>query len=278
MRFHYVPALLLALTLACGTSKQPAKNAEEPSTAAEGAVWQPTGDEGTITGKVNFQGQAPKFPPISMDADAFCASKHSGKVYPEAVIANSNGTLRNVFVYVKSGLEGKNMAVPDQPVELDQKGCLYDPHVIGIQAGQSLKVVTSDNTTHNIHPMPKDNPDWNISQPPGADPIIKSFNRPEESIPVKCNQHPWMKAYIHVVRSPFYAVTGPDGTFQIKGLPPGNYQLEAVHEHYGGMAQAATVTPKGTTTVEFTYRAEQAYHPASLKIMPALVLPCCGGK
>ncbi len=140
-----------------------------------------------------------------MDADAVCAAKHSKPVYPEVVVVNSNGTLRNVFVYVKSGLDGKAFAVPDQPMVLDQDGCLYKPHVVGIQARQNLKVVTSDKTTHNIHPMPKVNREWNVSQPPGADPIMKSFNRPEVGIPVKCNQHPWMRAYIHVLGHPFYA-------------------------------------------------------------------------
>ena len=273
-----VPALLLALTIACG-SKEPATTAEEQKpAAAEGKTWQPNGDEGTITGKVAFQGQAPKFPAIAMDADPVCASMHSGRVYPEAVVVNDNGTLRNVFVYVKTGLEGKAMAVPDQPAVLDQKGCQYDPHVLGIQAGQNLKVVTSDKTTHNIHPMPKVNRDWNISQPPGADPIIKSFSRPEVSVPVKCNQHPWMRAYIHVVSHPFFAVTGADGTFQIKGLPPGKYELEAIQEQLGASTQQVTVPAKGTTAVDFSYKAGQAYRRPSLQLMPALVLACCGEK
>ena len=145
---------------------------------------------------------------------------------------------------MKTGLEGKNFAVPDQPVELDQDGCLYMPHVLGIQARQKLKVVTSDKTTHNIHPMPKVNREWNISQPPGADPIMQTFSRPEVSIPVKCNQHPWMRAYIHVVGHPFYAVTGEDGAFEMKGLPPGNYEIEAVQEQYGAMTQKVTVAAK----------------------------------
>ena len=110
-----------------------------------------------MTGKVNFKGTAPKSRPITMDADSVCAAKHQGAVYPETVVVNGNGTLRNVFVYVKTGLEGKNFAVPDQPVVLDQDGCMYKPHVLGIQARQNLKVVTSDKTTHNIHPLPKVN-------------------------------------------------------------------------------------------------------------------------
>jgi plastocyanin len=179
---------------------------------------------------------------------------------------------------VKTGLEGKTFAVPAEPVTLDQNGCMYKPHVVGIQARQNLKVVTSDDTTHNIHPMPKVNREWNVSQPPKADPIMQTFSRPEESIPVKCNQHPWMKAWIHVINHPYFAVTGEDGTYEIKDLPPGTYELEAVHEQYGGQSMKVTVAAKQTATADFSYRAEQAYRPSSLKIVPAMVLGCCGEK
>ncbi len=271
-------ASFLAFSLGCSSSKPPANVSEEqPGAEGQGATWQPKGDEGTIVGKVSFEGQAPKFRPISMDADAVCAAKHSGPVYPEAVVVNSNGTLRNVFVYVKTGLEGKTFAVPDQPVVLDQNGCMYNPHIVGIQARQNLRVVTDDKTTHNIHPMPKVNREWNISQPPGADPIVQAFSRPEIGIPVKCNQHPWMRAYIYVLSHPFYAVSGDDGTFTLKGLPPGKYEIEAVQEQYGAMTQPATVEPNKSAEVDFKYLAKQAYHPSSLKMTPALELTCCGG-
>jgi hypothetical protein len=265
--------LLLVFHLGCGGSKPPETTAPSEQPAAEGAVYQPTGNEGTITGKVTLQGAAPKFKPLGMDADAVCASKHSGPVFPEAVVTNQNGTLRNVLVYVKSGLEGKTFKVPDQPVTLAQNGCMYQPHVVGIQARQQLRVVTSDKTTHNIHPMPKVNREWNVSQPPGADPILETFSRPEVSIPVKCNQHPWMRAYIHVLSHPFFAVTGADGTYELKGLPPGNYQIEAVQEHYGAMTQPVTVAPKQSVSSDFAYKAQQAYHPSSLRMLPALELP-----
>jgi hypothetical protein len=270
-------ALALALILGgCGGGADTSKTAEDAPESA--GAYQPTGEEGSVTGKVNFQGQAPKYKPLSMEADAVCAKKHSGPVYPEQVVANDNGTLRNVFVYVKSGLEGKTFATPDEPVTLDQDGCLYKPHVLGIQARQNLRVVTSDNTAHNIHPLPKVNREWNVSQSPGADPIIQSFSRPEVSIPVKCNQHPWMRAYIHVLSHPFYAVTGEDGTYEIKGLPPGKYEIEAVHEEYAAMTQPVEVAAKQAATSDFTYNAAQTYQPSSLKSMPAIVLGCCGGK
>lgn len=263
--------LLFALILACGGGEKPADVSQEQS--AGGEVWKPTGQEGSVTGKIGFEGTAPKFRAISMDADSVCAAKHSGAVYPETVVLNGNGTLRNVFVFVKSGLEGKNFAVPGESVELDQDGCLYKPHVLGIQAKQQLKVVTSDNTTHNIHPLPKVNREWNVSQPPGADPIMQTFSRAEESIPVKCNQHPWMRAYIHVMSNPFYAVSGDDGTFKIEGLPPGEYELEALHEEFGAMTMKVTVAANQPATADFSFNAKQAYRPSSLKMMPALVLP-----
>lgn len=275
----FATALVLAMAAGCGGSRDTAKApAEETAGAPEGAVWKPAGDEGTVTGKVSFKGTAPKYRAISMDADTVCAAKHKSPVHPETVVVNSNGSLRNVFVYVKSGLEGKNFAVPDQPVELDQEGCIYKPHVLGMQARQNIKVVTSDDTTHNIHPLPKVNREWNVSQPPGADPIIRSFTRPEATIPVKCNQHPWMRAYIHVVSHPFYAVTGEDGTFKLEGLPPGDYEIEAVHEEYGASTQKVSLAAKGTASADFSFSPTQARRPSSLITLPALVLGCCGDR
>ena len=267
----------LALMLGCGAGKEPAQVAEEKP-ATEAAAWQPKGDEGSVTGKINFEGQPPKYKAISMDADTACAAKHSKAVYPEAVVVNANGTLRNVLVYVKGGLEGKTFAVPGQPAVLDQDGCVYKPHVLGIQARQTLRVVTSDNSTHNIHPIPKVNREWNVSQPPGADPIPQTFSRPESSIPVKCNQHPWMRAYIHVLSHPFYSVSGEEGAFTLKGLPPGNYEIEAVHEQYGALTQQVTVAANKATSADFRFLPGQAYRASSLRMLPALVLPCCGGE
>ena len=269
--------LMLSLGVSCGgSSEAPTKSAEAtPATGSGEPAWKPTGNEGSIAGKASFKGAAAKPRAISMDADAVCASKHQGTVYPETVVVNGNGTLRNVFVYVKTGLEGKSFTVPDQPVVLDQNGCMYKPHVLGIQARQNLKVVSSDNTTHNIHPLPQINREWNVSQAPGADPILRSFARPEATIPVKCNQHPWMRAYIHVIDHPFYAVTGDDGSYKLDGLPPGDYEIEAVHEELGASKQKITVPPKGSASANFDFNAKQSYSPSSLTTLPALVLACC---
>jgi hypothetical protein len=131
---------------------------------------------------------------------------------------------------------------------------MYKPHVLGIQAGQTLQILTSDPTSHNIHPMPANNREWNLSQPPGGAALEQKFSRPEIMIPVKCNQHPWMRAYVGVTRHPFFAVTGSDGTFTLKGLPPGDYTIEAWTATFGTQEQNVTVGPSEEKTVSFTFK------------------------
>jgi hypothetical protein len=131
---------------------------------------------------------------------------------------------------------------------------MYKPHVLGIMAGQILQIVTSDDTTHNIHPMPQNNHEWNLSQLPGAAPILQRFKHPEVMIPIKCNQHNWMRAWLGVTSNPFYAVTGGDGTFTLKGLPPGEYTIGAWTATFGTEEQKVTVGAKETKTVDFKFR------------------------
>ncbi|HEV2494939.1 MAG TPA: carboxypeptidase regulatory-like domain-containing protein [Terriglobia bacterium] len=227
------------------------------SAAPAGLVAASAPDEGAsqITGRVAFQGTKPKLEPIDMSKDPVCEAKHKGPpAYPEDGEVNPNGTLPNVFVYVKAGATG-SWKPPAQPVVLDQRGCVYHPHVLGIMVGQELEVVSSDATTHNVHPMPKHNKEWNQSQPPGAAPLTWRFTRPEVMIPVKCNQHPWMKAYIGVTSNPFYAVSGRDGTYTIRGLPPGEYTIEALTATFGTREQKVSVAAGGTATADFAFKA-----------------------
>lgn len=226
---------------------------------------------GQITGKISFTGERPKLAPIQMDQDPVCAALHTGPAnapnngpgeapvpsVSEDGAVNSDGTLPNAFLYVKSGLQQSSYPPPNTPVVLDQRGCVYVPHVLGIIVGQELRVLSSDPTTHNVHVLAKDNKQWNQSQIPGAAPIVKKFTKPEIMVPVKCNQHPWMKAYIGVVTNPFYAVTGKDGTFTIKGLPPGSYTLGAWTATFGIQEQNVTVTAGGSATADFTFHAAQ---------------------
>jgi len=201
-----------------------------------------------LTGIVKFDGTAPKPIPIDMSTDPACKGKNVAEP-----IAAKNGNLANVFIYVKDGLGSGGWKYSAPQPEIVQQGCKYVPHVIGIMAGQSVRIINGDDTMHNIHPMPRNNHEWNAAEMPHGEPLVKRFDNPELMIPVKCNQHPWMKMYINVASSPFFAVTGEDGRFEINGLPPGTYTIAAVHETLGKVTQQITVGPKDTKTLTFTF-------------------------
>jgi len=242
----------------CGGSSNETAKTETPAASPAGGGGDAVPDEangGTITGKVAFEGAAPKMPTLDMSDKPDCVKAHNGQpVKSQEVVVNGNGTLKNVFVWVKSGLPDKQWKVPASNVELNQTGCMYEPHVLGVMTGQNIEIKNSDPTNHNIHPAATANADFNQSQSPGAPPIMKTYARQEVLIPVKCNVHPWMRSYIGVVSSPFYAVTGDDGTFTIKGLPPGTYTVEIVHEKYGKQEQQVTVGAKDSKTADFTVK------------------------
>ena len=211
----------------------------------------------TITGTVKFDGKKPRARPIDMaGADAKCAEAHGGKrLKPETVIVNDNGTLRNVFVSVKSGVEGWSFPMPEGDALLDQQGCMYTPHVQGMRQGQSLAIKTSDPTAHNVHGYAKVNRPFNRSQPAGAADVTIKMKRSEVSPPmkVKCDIHPWMNAFVAVVDHPYFAVTGDDGSFALPNLPPGTYTIQAWHEKYDAMEQTVTIADSESQTLEFTY-------------------------
>ena len=207
---------------------------------------------GSISGVVSFKGTPPKLKPLDMTQDPGCPSSPQPS---DAVVVNG-GKLANVFIYVKEGLPQGTFGVPSDPVVLDQKGCRYNPHMLGIMAGQTLKVLNSDTANHNIHDMPQNNPAWNESQSPTDKPILKTFATPEMMVPVQCNQHPWMRAYINVMSHPYFAVSSADGSFAIKNLPPGEYTLVAVHEKFGEQTMKVKVAPKMDTDARFTFAAQ----------------------
>jgi plastocyanin len=204
----------------------------------------------TVNGTVKFEGTAPKPSKIDMSQDPACKGANEAE---NIVVAG--GDLANVFVYVKDGLGNRTFDVPKDAVVLDQSGCKYHPHVLGVVAGQTVEIKNDDMTTHNIHPTPKDNREWNESQPPSSPAIEKNFAREEIMLPVKCNQHPWMKMYINVVKSPFFAVTDKSGKYEIKGLPPGDYTIAFVQEKLGEQDQKVTVGPKEAKTLDETFKA-----------------------
>ena len=224
-----------------------------------GGGWSEAGQGGgTVTGRVKFTGTKPTMRRIDMSEESACAAKYTTPPTEESVLVNANGTLANVFVYVKAGLPASyKPPAATTPVVIDQDGCHYKPHVFGIMVGQPLHIKNSDPLLHNIKSKGRANRPFNISQPNVTrSPTVRSFTAPEVMVSLECNVHGWMQAYAGVVAHPFFAVTGADGTFTLKGLPPGTYTLEAWHERYG--VQTATVTVAGaeTKTTEFTFAAK----------------------
>ena len=207
-----------------------------------------------VTGKVTFEGTPPAPQLIKMDADPVCASQNPKGLPSEEVIVNPNGTLKNVFVYVKEGLPaGQKFEAPKDPVAFDQRGCHYTPHVFAIMAGQPIQIINSDGTLHNVHALPKNSKEFNLGMPIQGMKLNQKFDAPEVMVKFKCEVHPWMNAYAGVLEHPFFAVTGEDGTFSIKDLPAGQYTFEAWHEKYG--TQTATVKVPDQTEANFTFKA-----------------------
>ncbi|HTZ56463.1 MAG TPA: carboxypeptidase regulatory-like domain-containing protein [Acidobacteriaceae bacterium] len=250
--------LCFALALVAGCSGK-VKTESSPAPKAEPApVYFKVDPDtaGTVNGQIHFKGHRPPPKAIDMSEEPACVEAHKGKAYDESLVVNRKGDLANVFVYIKSGLEGKNFPAPSDPVVIDQKGCWFHPRVLGIQTGQTLKVINSDPVTHNIHPMAQVNREWNHSQGMGDPPIVRRFIKPEIMIPVKCNIHSWMHAYIGVVDNPYFAVTGDDGKFAIKNLPPGTYTLAVWQEKLGTQEQQITVPPHGDVEANFIFKGE----------------------
>jgi len=215
-------------------------------------------DTAALSGKIAFEGTAPKAKKIKTDADPKCAEMHADDpLKTEDVVVNENGTLKNVFVYVKSGLEGKTYEPPKTPVELDQKGCHYVPHVFGMMAKQPLKIVNNDDTLHNIHAMPTNSKEFNVGQPNKGMETLKTFAAPEVMVHFKCDVHPWMSAYVGVMSNPFYSVSGDDGTYSLKGLPAGDYVIAAWHEKYGEQTEKVKLGDGETKTVDFKFTAKE---------------------
>lgn len=210
---------------------------------------------GDVSGKVSFDGAAPKAARVNMNADPICMKAHKDPVFSQEVVVNKNGTLKNVLVYVKEGLGGKKFDPPATKVTFDQNGCQYSPHVLGIQAGQELVVTNSDPTLHNVHSLSKENPQFNVAQPKKGMTLTKKFDK-LETFKVKCEVHTWMNAWMTVFNHPFFAVTGDDGSFDLKKLPAGDYTIEAWHEKYGVQTMKVKVAASGEVKADFKYAAK----------------------
>ncbi len=212
-------------------------------------------DAAVLTIKAPFEGQAPTVQTIKADADPKCKLMHPQGISADEVIVNSNNSLKNVFVYVKEGLEGKKFEAPKTPVTFNQEGCQYHPKIFGIMVGQPLEIVNSDDTLHNVHSLPTEkSQSFNLGMPIKGMKLKKTFTKPEVMVKIKCEVHPWMSAHVGVVENPFYAVTGDDGSAQIKDLPAGEYTIEAWHEKYGVQTQKVTVADQDQE-VSFSFKA-----------------------
>jgi len=249
--FSIISAAVLVISVGALVAARPVR-AGFPVSASSASP----ASSGVVKGTVKVKGTLPKNMRIDMSQDPKCAQAHAGSGSTEDFVADANGDLENVVVYVSAGIPSDlKFDVPAEPVVLEQKGCTYRPHVVALRANQELKVVNADSTTHNIHPSPNNNRELNQTQPPGV-PFSMTFAREEISIPVKCNIHPWMRSYFAVFKHPFFAVTNKDGSFEIGNLPPGSYTLTAWHEKLGTSFQKITVGESETKTIDFTFKAE----------------------
>lgn len=249
-------AILCILATGCSSpNPQRGKESTTPPKAETPTYFRvDPGTAGTASGKIAFTGRKPARVALRIDEDPVCVRLNKGGLFDESVVVNANGTLANVFVYVKEGLGGKAFEPAGEPLVIDQKGCRFAPRMLGVRVGQMLRVTNSDPLTHNIHPMPQNSREWNQSQPEGAAPLERKFVRPEMMVRVKCNVHSWMRAYINVMEHPYFAVSGKDGAFEIPNLPPGEYMLEALHETLGAQQQRILVPASGRADVAFTFK------------------------
>jgi hypothetical protein len=252
---YYALLLMIAVTIyACGGGEEKTTPAPAgPTTSAPSAnAFDASKATATINGKVDFQGTKPDMAKLPLTPE--CRQVHQGEATEQSVEVNADGTLKDVLVYVKSGADKWTFSTPSDAVVLDQVGCVYKPHMISVMANQPIKIRNSDPFLHNIHPMPKNNPQFNLGQPVKGMETEKSFPNPEVAIPVKCDVHRWMSSYIAVLGHPFHSVTGDNGSYTIK-LPAGTYTVEAWHEKFGAKTQDITVTDNQTQEVNFTFTA-----------------------
>jgi hypothetical protein len=250
-----IAALALIAVFGCGRGQNSASPVQWSQSAVlpQAAVVDPA-TAGAIRGTVSLEGAPPALYPINMSSEAACAKANPSPVVSPEVVTGENGALANVVVYVKSGLGERRFDTPQHPVILDQKGCMYEPHIVALMTNQTLEIRNDDATIHNVHAMPKDNNEWNKAQRAGGAALETSFPRPELAIQFMCNVHPWMRAFVFVFSNPYYAVTSKTGSFELKNLPPGVYTIEAWQEKYGAQDQAVTIGPRESTVISFRFK------------------------
>ncbi len=257
MRGVVAPTLMLLVMAGCGGGDGGgASGGGGGGAAVENPVDAATA--GNIAGSVVFEGTAPSMDAIDMSSESVCAAKHASTPMIEEVVVNGNGTLANVFVYVKEGLESLQFPTPGA-VLLDQNGCVYLPHVLGVMAGQDITIKNSDGLLHNINASPAEQRGFNTSQPVAME-TTRAFGTAEVMVPLRCDVHGWMNAYVGVLDHPYHSVSNGSGAFDLSTLPPGEYVIEAWHERYGTQTQNVTVTTGQTAEVTFTFSASMAHN------------------
>jgi plastocyanin len=253
-----IAALAVVVGACGGGSQETSSKSAEPSSPAATPSGQKvdTATAGDVKGSVMLDGTAPKNEAIKMNADPVCVKENKNPQFQETYTVGGDGkSLANVFVYVKDGLGNYVYDTPTESAKIDQKECRYHPHVFGMRVGQPLEILNSDPTLHNIHAMPKGNQEFNTGQPIQGMKTSHTFTAKEVMVPFKCDVHGWMNAYVGVLDHPYYAVTGADGKFELKSLPPGTYTIEAWHEKLGTTTQSVTLGQKETKEVNFTFKA-----------------------
>lgn len=248
---------LAAVWIGCGSKSGVANESAAPPPTTINPSGKPvdSATAGSITGMIMLDGAPPAPKQINMAGVPPCAKQHTGdKATTEDIVPGDGGTLQNVVVYLKGDFGAYSFDVPQTLAVLDQGGCQFRPHVVALMTGQPLQVVSSDPLGHNVNVMAKINAAWNHTLAPRSQPYLQRFSHSEVAIPVKCNIHPWMKAYIAVLDTPYFAVTGKDGTFSLSNVPPGTYSLTAWHESFGSTEQSITVAPHENKTVTLAFK------------------------
>ena len=245
---------ILAVWLAGCGGKQTATNpSETPPAAHTGGKPVDAATSGSVTGTILFTGTPPQNKTINMIDVPNCAKTHSAPVMTEGFVPGDNGTLQNVVVYLQGDFSAYSFLPPSVPVELNLQGCIYTPHVVATMTGDALEVTNKDAVTHNINAMSQLRQGWNETQISAGPPIMRRFATQEIPMIVKCNMHPWMRFYLAVVDHPYFQVTGKDGQFALRNVPPGTYMLTAWHETFGTKKQTVVVQPKQEQKVSLTF-------------------------
>ena len=208
-----------------------------------------------ISGRSILLGPRPQERVIPMDP--WCARKHPGPVTTRFFVTGKDNGLADVLVVITAGLQKQPWPIPQQPVTLRLRNCIYENHVVAVQSGQQLLVANLDNGLHNVHPIPsvKGNPESNFAMMPKAPALKFNFSQPERFLRFKCDVHPWEFAYVNVIDHPFFAITDANGNFVIPDLPPGDYTLEAHHRKAGVVQKQITVQRHRNTTINFQFTA-----------------------